>query len=47
MDYRRWEFLNRCKDMMCDGLPCSCCPLEDFCYYDEDVRIENYIYNKG
>lgn len=43
MTLERWEFLTRCKKLLCSGLPCSTCLLEDFCMYDEDVSLEVYM----
>lgn len=43
MTLERWEFLRRCKRKFCSGLPCSTCPMENFCMYDEDVYIEGYL----
>lgn len=43
-DLERSKFLRQVKEKMCSGLPCSTCPMENYCMYGEDVHVEVYGY---
>lgn len=44
MSFERKMYLEKCKrKLACRSTTCSACPLEDFCYYGEDVNIEAYV----